>query len=326
MEITEKKKFYPLVSIIIPVYNGSNFLSEAIDCALGQTYKNIEVIVVNDGSCDEGKTEVIAKKYGDKIRYYKKENGGVSTALNLGISCMQGEYFSWLSHDDKYTSDKIERQIALLSALPETERNAVCLCESLQIDKNSEVFQKQVIKKVFSTSGEYEWTDVLMSLLKNGTFNGCALLIPKSAFDICGGFDESLRYNQDSLMWIKICLARFRFLYSDQVGAFIRIHQAQLTQTGRKLFHVDCEKMSKELLPSFFSISTKENNYLYAYAKYNAKYNNPRIVKQCIAEAEKKKLFSIKQLFRLKIVCWYGKIRPAIRKLYYRICKKVKTE
>ena len=75
----------PLISIVIPVYNGSNFLREAIDSALAQTYKNIEIIVVNDGSADDGETERIALSYGDKIRYFKKENGGVSSALNYGI-------------------------------------------------------------------------------------------------------------------------------------------------------------------------------------------------------------------------------------------------
>ena len=93
-------EYDPKVSIIIPVYNGANYVSEAIDSALAQTYKNIEIIVVNDGSSDDGATEKIAKSYGDRIRYFAKENGGVSSALNFGIRQMTGEWFSWLSHDD----------------------------------------------------------------------------------------------------------------------------------------------------------------------------------------------------------------------------------
>ena len=101
----------PLVSIIIPVFNGSNYLANAIDSALGQTYPHCEVIVVNDGSNDEGATESIARSYGDRIRYHYKENGGVASAMNLGIRLTHGDYFSWLSHDDYYHPDKILHQL-----------------------------------------------------------------------------------------------------------------------------------------------------------------------------------------------------------------------
>ena len=70
------------ISIIIPVYNGANYLRNAIDSALEQTYDNCEVLVINDGSSDDGATERIAAEYGERIRYFYKENGGVATALN----------------------------------------------------------------------------------------------------------------------------------------------------------------------------------------------------------------------------------------------------
>ena len=105
----------PKVTIVIPVYNGANYLSEAIESALAQTYRNIEIIVVDDGSNDGGATEKIATSYKDRIRYYKKDNGGVAAALNLGIKKMTGEYFSWLSHDDMYEKTKIEDQVNYLN-------------------------------------------------------------------------------------------------------------------------------------------------------------------------------------------------------------------
>ena len=77
--------FQPKVSIIIPVYNGAKYMREAIDSALAQTYPHVEVIVVNDGSTDNGATAEIARSYGDRIRFFEKENGGVSSALNVGI-------------------------------------------------------------------------------------------------------------------------------------------------------------------------------------------------------------------------------------------------
>lgn len=107
--------YNPKVSIVIPVYNGGNYLAEAIDSALRQTYSNLEIIVVDDGSVD-GSTEVIARSFGDKIRYFKKENGGSSSALNYGINQMQGEWFSWLSHDDLYYPEKIEMQVNYIRA------------------------------------------------------------------------------------------------------------------------------------------------------------------------------------------------------------------
>ena len=116
------KYFEPLVSVVIPVYNGANYMTLAIDSALAQTYGNIEVIVVNDGSNDNGATARIARSYGDRIRYFEKENGGVASALNLAIGEARGQFISWLSHDDLYTSDKIERQIAYLTEEPEPNR------------------------------------------------------------------------------------------------------------------------------------------------------------------------------------------------------------
>jgi len=101
----------PFVSIVIPVYNGAKYLSDAIESAINQTYPNIEILVINDGSQDNNATDKVARAYGNKINYYTKENGGVASALNLGISKMKGEYFSWLSHDDWYLPDKIRKEI-----------------------------------------------------------------------------------------------------------------------------------------------------------------------------------------------------------------------
>src|SRR5262245_7173783 len=116
----------PLVSIVIPVYNGSPYLREAINSALAQTYPNLEVIVVNDGSTDDGETARIACSYGKRIRYFAQDNGGVASALNRGLEKMQGEFFSWLSHDDMYTPDKIEKQVA---AVQGSGQKSVVYCD-----------------------------------------------------------------------------------------------------------------------------------------------------------------------------------------------------
>lgn len=183
---------FPLVSIIIPVFNGSNFMKEAIDSALNQTYKNCEVIVVNDGSSDDGKTRSIALSYGNSIRYYEKENGGVASALNLGIAEMAGEFFSWLSHDDVYYPQKIEKSISFMNKLKEL--NAIIYSDWENIDENSKYLRTRKIRHVKP--------EIFQRLLIiDHPVNGNTVLIPKSIFREIGLFDETLKTTQDYNMW-----------------------------------------------------------------------------------------------------------------------------
>lgn len=312
--------FHPLVSIIIPVYNGSNYVKEAIDSALAQTYENVEILVVNDGSNDDGKTEAIARSYGDKIRYFHKENGGVSSALNLGIREMKGEYFSWLSHDDKYLPDKIKNQVETL-ALCENKKT-LALCENLQMDKNGELLSKTA-KAYFPKARTFTDKEALYHLFKLGTFCGCSLLIPKTALKEAGGFDENLRYNQDGFMWAKIFLNGYALVYKQDVDCIMRIHAGQLTQRGIEIYHRDCEYMSEYLLPEIVKIDDKKRRFLYAYAKYNAVHNTPSVWKACLKIKGGLSFFA---RLKIRIFGFYGKLRPAVRKAYYRLFKRVKTQ
>lgn len=105
-----------LVSVIIPVYNADDNLYTAIDSILGQTYKNIEVIVVNDGSRDEGYSQAIIDEYGTRIKAYQKVNGGIADALNYGIGFANGEFIARMDQDDVSFPDRIEKQVAFLNA------------------------------------------------------------------------------------------------------------------------------------------------------------------------------------------------------------------
>ena len=213
----------PKVSIIIPVYNGEMYIKEAIDSALAQTYKNIEVIVVNDGSSD--KTDEICKSYGSKIRYFKKENGGVSTALNLGIEKMKGEYFSWLSHDDLYLPNKIKEQINYLNKI---EKYDVILYSDYScINKNG--------KKISETILDHDMLikKPVYSLLR-GCVNGITMLIPKKCFDDCGVFDVNLRCTQDYDLWWKI-IKKYEFIHMKGILSETRLHLLQTTNVSDKM-------------------------------------------------------------------------------------------
>lgn len=313
----------PKVSIVIPVYNGSNYMREAIDSALAQTYKNIEIIVINDGSDDNGKTEEIALSYGDKIRYLKKENGGVSSALNLGIKEMRGEYFSWLSHDDVYEVNKVEKEVEALSKLE--DKNTLILCSHSFINKESKPIRKNIHHHELPVNELIAWDKALLHLIRHGSFNGCAFLISKNIFDECGYFDENLRFNQDGFMWNKIFLQKYSIYCISDVLVKGRIHSGQVTQTRQDLFHEDCMTMSKYLIPKFADISTKKQNFLYEYIIYNAKYGNKKVVNEAKAVAKKYGLLSFFKSIRIFMTSIWGGIRPLVRKIFYSIKYKIKS-
>ena len=219
-------KSNPKVSVIIPVYNGSNYLREAIDSALAQSYRNIEIIVINDGSNDDGKTETIAKSYGSKIRYSTKENGGVATALNLGIQNMTGEYFSWLSHDDVYYPHKIEVQIECLRY---QERKDVILYSDYDIiDSRSNVIHETIIP-------HYEPEQFLYELIQCSFLHGCTLLIPKVCFENVGLFNEKLPTTQDYELWVRMA-KKYDFIHLPKKLIQARSHAEQ---GSRKASHFE---------------------------------------------------------------------------------------
>jgi len=98
-----------LVSVVIPVYNSEKFLEECLDSILTQTYQNIEIIAVDDGSTDSSPD--ILERYSDKINIISQKNQGLASALNLGISKMKGDWFKWFSPDDVMHSNTIETLI-----------------------------------------------------------------------------------------------------------------------------------------------------------------------------------------------------------------------
>lgn len=212
--------FKPLVTIVIPVYNGANFLVDSIQSALNQTYEAIEVIVVNDGSNDEGETERIAQSFGKAIRYFSKSNGGVASALNLAIREMSGEYFSWLSHDDLYAKEKVAKQVAFLSAYG-VSRTIVYSDYSIFTDNHVGTATPVVMPGVRPEYFRY-W------ITAESALHGCSLLIPRSAFDVAGLFNESLRTTQDYELWFRMA-AQHRFVHVPQVLVSARSHANQDT-------------------------------------------------------------------------------------------------
>lgn len=259
----------PKVSIIIPVYNGENYLREAIDSALGQTYTNIEVIVVNDGSTDGSKE--IALSYGDRVRYYYKENGGVASAVNLGARTMKGDYFSWLSHDDIYYPDKIELQIDTLEKSGYPDAFVFSNTDVLRMEDQSLTHENYLDYYDESRLVNSNFAAVFFKV------HGSDVLIHKSHFKRVGLWDESLRTTQDS-MWLFKAMRGQRSLFIKKPLITVRIHE----QMGQKsilehneefnqLIEYYCEELTETEKCSFFG-----SEYHFYERLYELIQNNPK--------------------------------------------------
>ncbi|WP_128930966.1 TylF/MycF/NovP-related O-methyltransferase [Bradyrhizobium zhanjiangense] len=253
----------PLVSVVIPVYNGANFLADAVQSALNQTYRNIEIIVVNDGSTDHGATREVALSFGERIRYFEKENGGCGSAFNWGIRQMRGDYFSWLSHDDAYDPTKIERQIEVVSAGIGAPKVACCSYRVLDDSTGRISPQHYYDVEEFGSKPLYG--------LFRGAINGNCLLIPSKAFNEIGLFDESLRTTQDYDLFYRL-LRRFSIVYHDDVLVTARVHPQQDTLAKHDLAMRESDQLWSRFIDDASSIGVF--SYEHSPAEYWAKLAN----------------------------------------------------
>ena len=134
-----------------------------------------------------------------------------------------------------------------------------------------------------------------------------------------------MRYSQDLLMWYRIFLKGYSLIYTDEIGVKNRIHDKQLTQTGRALFKKDSLAIGDMLLDEIIAKSDKTNKFIYYFLRNNAIYNNTGVVRNGLKKVKGKKKLSFSQRISLKWYVFYGGIRPVIRRTYYRIFRKVKT-
>lgn len=240
----------PFISIIIPVYNGSDYVAEAIESALAQTYPSFEVLVINDGSKDDGRTEKICLSFGDRIRYYAQPNGGVSSALNTGIERAKGELICWLSHDDLYLKDRLATQVARLRNMKDPYHTI--LYGNYDIMDERGVVYDHIRNPPTPIHSFYEALiskSVYVSTFqgKNFVLNGCTLMIPHQAFDDAGRFNEKLRTTQDYEMWFRLC-QKYDFVQMDEVLLLSRRHAKQGTITLWKTMRSESEEITLKAL------------------------------------------------------------------------------
>jgi glycosyltransferase involved in cell wall biosynthesis len=204
-----------LVSVIIPVYNCEKYLAAAIRSAMDQTYRPMEILVVDDGSTDG--TADVARTFGESIRYDANVHQGIAAIRNRGVNLAQGDFLAFLDSDDLWVEDKIERQVKILNQHPEFDMVFTCVQQFFSPELGEEI--KTRIK-------------VTEEIMK-GVYP-CSCLIRKESFLRAGPFDVEWRVGEFIDWYLKATEAGLRSLTLPDVLTKRRIHNDNTSTRDRK--------------------------------------------------------------------------------------------
>jgi glycosyltransferase involved in cell wall biosynthesis len=274
----------PLVSVIIPAYNRAETITLAIDSALAQTYKNIELIVVDDGSSDN--TKETLTRYGGSIKYIHKSNGGCSSARNAGIKTARGEYIAFLDSDDAWYPHKLEKQMSLINS---DGGYGLAISEIEFVNNKMEHLDFSNIRKML-TSNEF----ALKHLLGLPPVVSSYLLIRKDVFSEVGLFDETLETAEDLEIMLRIC-SKFKGILADEPLVKYRKSADSISHklfTGNRLRAL--EKLG-QYAPG--AASTLSFLIQKAKSKIHLAYAEDLLWNKYIKEAQKQLLMSLRDYF-----------------------------
>ncbi|MDR3585587.1 MAG: glycosyltransferase [Desulfosporosinus sp.] len=229
----------PKVSIVIPTYNHARYLPYALVSVMNQSYANIEVLVIDDGSTD-GTAELV-RPYCSIINYIYKENGGTPSALNLGLSRATGKYICWLSADDMMIGEKVAKQVELMESDP-----------SLGFSYTSFVVIDATGKKQYDVKSLYfsDKREMVTKLMEGCFINGSSVMMRRSCLGKIGNFDEDLPQAHDYDLW-------FRFLRHYACGFLAepllgyRWHGENMSQNPNEACSIMVKERAKRLFPEW---------------------------------------------------------------------------
>lgn len=222
------------ISVIIPVYNSCDTIANTIDSVLNQDYRNIEIIVVNDGSTD-GLFELLSNNYIDNIKLITTVNRGVSSARNTGINNSTGNYIAFLDSDDIWAPDKLSKQIKLIESCSDY---CVCYTDRYLINMNSEI--------LITKNRKHHTGDILNKIIVSNFICLSSVIIKKECFETCGYFDENLTVSEDYDLWIRIS-SRYKFIYLDEKLVYYRITTGSLTKDRKRMLNNAFNVFSKNI-------------------------------------------------------------------------------
>lgn len=202
----------PLISCIIPAYNGVHYLGETLDSILAQTYRPLDIIVADDGSSDG--TAALVASYPHEIRYLFQSNGGTAAACNLGLSAARGDFIAFLAHDDLWHPEKLERQAARFQAKPEL---AGCVTHV----KN---FWSPELRPEEIPAHDQRFLDAIPGYVPQ------TLLARKTLFDKIGGFNTTLRHADSTDWFLRVRESGAIVELLPDVLVYRRLHKTNLSR------------------------------------------------------------------------------------------------
>ena len=257
----------PSVSVIVPTYNREHFLQKCIESVLSQSFKDFELIVVDDGSTD--KTEDILKRYEDKLHYIKQEQKGPSSARNTGMQYSSGEWICFLDSDDLWLPGKLATQMKFFA---ENQDIKVCYTEEIWYRKNKRV---NPAKKHQKYSG---W--IYQKMLPLCIISPSSVMIHHSVLKLIGTFDEELPACEDYELWLRIGAGYPIYLLQEQLIIKRNGHSGQQSHKywGMDRFRIlslvkilECGQLSKENYQATVKILEKKCRILAIGSKKRGK-------------------------------------------------------
>ncbi|HEV2124172.1 MAG TPA: glycosyltransferase, partial [Chloroflexota bacterium] len=211
----------PTVSIIIPAYQASAYIRDALESVFAQSYRGFEVIVVNDGSPDTPELECALSPYRDRIVYHRQPNRGPSAARNTGIGLARGEFIAFLDSDDQWLPDFLSSQLAYLQADP-----------SLDLVYADATLVGHVMGPVRTFMGKYPSVGsvTVESLLRGTCIVLTSSVVARRASLVSAGlFDESLCGPEDLELWLRLLHRGGNIAYQERILGLYRLHPLSLT-------------------------------------------------------------------------------------------------
>lgn len=215
----------PLLSVIIPVYNASSYVRQAVDSALAQTFDNLEVLVIDDGSTD-GTVEQLSEIKDCRIRLFSRAHAGVAQSRNFGIRLARGDYIGFLDGDDLWHRDKMSKHVGLMESCPDTDLS-FSLSQPINDCGEDCGLPSPMLAEVISSRD---------LLLENLIRTPSSVLVRREALQSAGSFDPSLVPCEDYDMWIRI--SRLRPVNIRCINSILtkyRRHPSQLTKNWRRV-------------------------------------------------------------------------------------------